>query len=227
MQLLLYLLLGIACLPITGAVPTFYTSATCPYAQRTSFLLNILVVPHNTVLIDLKDKPASFLEVNPHGKVPSFKTDQNECLYESLLLNEYLCEMYSSNLLPSNPIVRFKIRLAQNNFETLMKTFFKVFVAEDGDLNELNSSLSTFNDSLTSGYICGDCLTLADVNCAPFFHRLIIGYKVKGYDVLGKWKNVKDWWERIEETTEWKNCRLEDDRVEEGLIRMKEMMIKK
>lgn len=108
-----------------------------------------------------------------------------------------------------------------------MKTFFKVFVAEDGDLNELNSSLSTFNDSLTSGYICEDCLTLADVNCAPFFHRLIIGCKVKGYDVLGEWKNVKDWWERIEETTEWKNCRLEDDRVEEGLIRMKEMMIKK
>ena len=77
LSLVVLLVLGLR-LEYSQSLPTFYTSATCPYAARTAFLLSVLEVPHEKVLIDLKDKPEDFLKVNPLGKVPSWRTDEGE-----------------------------------------------------------------------------------------------------------------------------------------------------
>ena len=232
-SLSLVVLLVLEC---SQSLPTFYTSATCPYAARTAFLLSILETPHNKVLIDLKDKPEDFLNVNPLGKVPSWRTDSGECLYESLILNEYLCDSSTNaranELLPSSPINRAKLRLSQQRFDVLMSSFFKYFANVDPPLeSSLESSLSSCLDALNrelesaDGYICGPTLTLADVNGAPFFHRLLVGCNSKNYDVFNERRvALRNWWDQIEGSEEWRRVRLEDDAIEEGLSRMKAMM---
>ncbi|GMH86789.1 hypothetical protein TrST_g13171 [Triparma strigata] len=235
LSLVVLLVLGLR-LEYSQSLPTFYTSATCPYAARTAFLISVLEVPHEKVVIDLKDKPEDFLKVNPLGKVPSWRTDEGECLYESLILNEYLCDSSTNaranELLPSSPINRAKLRLSQQRFDVLMSSFFKYFANVDPSLeSSLESSLSSCLDALNGelesagGYICGPTLTLTDVNCVPFFHRLLVGCNSKNYDVFNERRvALRNWWDQIEGSEEWRRVRLEDDAIEEGLSRMKAMM---
>jgi hypothetical protein len=52
---------------------TFYTSALCPYAERCAILLGELGTPHEVLPIDLRNKPAWYMAINPKGKVPALK----------------------------------------------------------------------------------------------------------------------------------------------------------
>ncbi|XP_026873432.1 glutathione S-transferase omega-1 isoform X2 [Electrophorus electricus] len=64
------------CVP--GPVPNgqirIYSMRFCPFAQRTRLVLSAKGVKHETVNINLKDKPEWFLAKNPLGLVPTLET---------------------------------------------------------------------------------------------------------------------------------------------------------
>merc|ERR1712087_940395 len=87
---------------------------TCPYVQRTHICLQELGLPFDTTEISYP-KPDWYLRINPKGKVPALKKDST-VVYESAICNEFLCDYANSRkmsqtLMPSDPILRAKIRL--------------------------------------------------------------------------------------------------------------------
>lgn len=95
----------------------FYTNDMCPYAQRVWIVLEELGVPYNKTLIDLRDKPAWYVQsVNPRGKVPAIRDlSDGTVVVESLVANEYLVERFGeqheSSLMPSQAEPRARVRL--------------------------------------------------------------------------------------------------------------------
>ena len=52
-----------------------YSSARCPYAQRTRMLMIEKELPFELTEVDLRNKPDWFLKVSPYGKVPVIVDD--------------------------------------------------------------------------------------------------------------------------------------------------------
>ena len=66
-------------------------------------------VDFEVTFVDLRDKPDWFLEISPHGKVPVLKVD-DDVLFESNAIAEYLDEMVEPRLHPTDPIKRARNR---------------------------------------------------------------------------------------------------------------------
>lgn len=74
----------------------------CPYVQRAVITLLEKEIPHQRTYIDLSDKPDWFQVISPLGKVPLLKI-QDEILFESAVICEYLDEITLKSLHPRDP----------------------------------------------------------------------------------------------------------------------------
>uniref|UniRef100_A0A3Q1ERT0 Glutathione S-transferase omega 1 n=1 Tax=Acanthochromis polyacanthus TaxID=80966 RepID=A0A3Q1ERT0_9TELE len=75
----------------------------CPFAQRARLVLAAKGINHETVNINLKEKPDWFLAKNPLGLVPVLETSAGEIIYESPITCDYLDEVYAGKKLFTNP----------------------------------------------------------------------------------------------------------------------------
>ena len=66
-------------------------------------------VEFDVTYVNLRDKPDWFLDISPHGKVPVLKVD-DEILFESNAIAEFLDEMVEPKLHPADPIKRARNR---------------------------------------------------------------------------------------------------------------------
>ena len=66
-------------------------------------------VEFEVTYVDLRDKPDWFLDISPHGKVPVLKVD-DEILFESNAITEFLDEMFEPRLHPADPFKRARNR---------------------------------------------------------------------------------------------------------------------
>src|SRR5207244_1771969 len=83
------------------------------YCARARIVLAEKGVDHETVVIDLADRPSWIYEKNPSGKVPVLEEDA-WVLPESAVIMEYLEERYPEPpLLPADPAARPERRLAR------------------------------------------------------------------------------------------------------------------
>ena len=82
---------------------------TCPFVQRAVITLKHKNIDFDITYIDLADPPDWFLELSPLGKVPVLKVD-DEVLFESAVINEYLDEITGGELQPRDPLARAKNR---------------------------------------------------------------------------------------------------------------------
>jgi len=82
---------------------------TCPFVQRAVITLKHKDIDFDITYIDLADPPDWFLEMSPLAKVPVLKVD-DEILFESAVINEYLDEITGGELQPKEPLARAKNR---------------------------------------------------------------------------------------------------------------------
>ena len=88
-----------------------FTARTCPYAHRTRLALLEKGFDCAHVEVDFQNKTARFLAVSPYGKVPALAHD-GHTIYESLIINEYLDEVFPEpRLMPADPVKRAKARI--------------------------------------------------------------------------------------------------------------------
>jgi len=85
------------------------SSVTCPWVQRSVIAMRAKGVDFDVTYINLRDKPDWFLDISPHGKVPVLKVD-DEVLFESNAIAEYLDEVFEPRLHPADPIKRARNR---------------------------------------------------------------------------------------------------------------------
>ena len=83
---------------------------TCPWVQRAAIVLQAKQVPYDITYIDRDNRPAWFLAVSPHAKVPVLQIDGKEALFESNAIAEYLEETAEPPLHPQDAIARARNR---------------------------------------------------------------------------------------------------------------------
>lgn len=122
--------------------------------------------------------------VNPSGEVPSLKTKSGDIITESEILAEYFdmsSQTSTHKLVPSDPVKASHMRLAMKKFNDVVPGLFGLLRNQDPAKDQewadkINASMQKFRSVLDAegGFCVGGAVSLADVHCGPFLHRLSV-----------------------------------------------------
>ncbi len=165
-------------------------------------LLRAKDVEFDVTYIDLRDKPDWFLKISPHGKVPVLKVD-DEILFESNAIAEYLDEVVVPRLHPEDPIARAKNRAWTDftgDFARSLSSIHYAKTREDMEaaVEAVPKTLAKVEAALEARgndgpFFNGPELSLVDAAYAPFLQRYTLidkGLKndvLKDFPLIGAW----------------------------------------
>lgn len=170
---------------------TLYDAPRCPYCARVRIVLAEKGIPHETVTVDLADRPRWLLEHNPpHGRVPVLDED-GWVLPESGVIDEYLEERYPDPaLLPDDPGERAVARLLVFRFDDFGDPYYAFRRGEPGAEDALHTALRGL-DALLGGtpFLSGRAFGLADVAYLPWLVRLrdLLGFSLAPFPAIRRW----------------------------------------
>jgi glutathione S-transferase len=176
---------------------TLYDALRCPFCARVRIVLAEKSVPHETVLVDLDERPSWIVALNPPaGKVPVLD-DDGWVLPESAVVCEYLDERYPDPpLQPTDPGERAAARLLVFRFRDLERPYYALRRGEDGAAQALSDALASLDTVLEAmPYLTGPAFGLADVAYLPWVIR---ARDMLGVD-LGPTPAVASWLGRVSE----------------------------
>ncbi|VVC44971.1 Hypothetical protein CINCED_3A021872 [Cinara cedri] len=170
---------GSVCPPTVPDSIRFYSMRYCPYAQRIQLVLNAKGILHDTVFINLSDKPEWYLDIFPAGKVPAIIYD-DKFLFESLYLADFLDEQYSQpRLWNGTPLQKILDKIFIDNFAKVGLAFYKLMMTtsepEKPNFDELVYSLKPIEAELVqrgSTFFGGASPNMVDYMIWPWFERL-------------------------------------------------------
>jgi len=199
---------------VHGSKPLqFYGCDMCPYAQRSWIaLLEKEADPAHPALFDyhhvnLSRKQPELKLVNPNETVPSGVHNGNN-LYESLLFNEYIEEVFpvaGKALLPGTPGGKFRARLLIEKHKFLTEALFQLIMQQEAEaqkpiLAKILTAFEKFSDDITGPFVFGEQFTLVDIALFPFVERLfIVGAHYRGLVVPheAKFAKVHAWYAAV------------------------------
>lgn len=149
---------------------------TCPFVQRAVITLRFKNIDFDITYIDLSDPPDWFLEISPLGKVPILKVD-DDILFESAVINEYLDDITDGKLQPKEPLARARNRAWIEFASNMLGNLYMMKMSKDEaqyhryrDL--LVSQLHRVEKNLGDGpWFNGENFSLADTAFAPLFRQ--------------------------------------------------------
>lgn len=169
---------------MTKSMLQLYTFQLCPFAHRVRLALAEKGVVAGQIEIDLKNKPASFARISPHGRVPLLLHGEVK-LWESAVINEYLDEVFPDPpLMPTSladrALARIWIKFADERLYAA--THRLIFTREQEARRKLVADMIDsvwFLENEVMGkrqgrgpHLFGDRLTLADIALYPWFEQL-------------------------------------------------------
>jgi glutathione S-transferase len=175
-------------------VITLYDADRCPYCARTRIALAEKGIEHESVVIDLDDRPSWIYEKNPLGRVPVIEDDAF-VLPESAVINEYLEERYPEPALwPADAAERAFGRLLVFRFDQFSAPYYALRREEEGARERLDAELAKLNAVLgAQPYLSGREYGLADIAYVPWILRARDRMGV----ALGSYEALADWLERL------------------------------
>lgn len=151
-----------------------------PFVRRTSVILKLLDLPYDQRGLSTADDADEIAKINPVVRVPSLVLDDGECLIDSNAIIDHLLEVGDAEhrLLPAGGADRRAVlRLAAIGHGVMEKGVAssyernrrpKELVYDDWVKmveGQVCGGLAALNEAASGGdYLCGDRLTLADVN---------------------------------------------------------------
>ncbi len=149
---------------------------TCPFVQRAVITLKHKNIDFDITYIDLADPPDWFLEISPLEQVPVLKVD-DEILFESAVINEYLDEITGGDLQPKEPLARAKNRAWIEFASNMLGNLYMMKMSTDEERYNkyrelLVSQLKRVEKNLGDGpWFNGKEFSLADTAFAPLFRQ--------------------------------------------------------
>ena len=183
---------------------------TCPWVQRAAIVLRAKEVPYEITYIDRDNRPAWFLAISPHSKVPVLQIDGKEALFESNAIAEYLDETAKPQLHPSDPLARARNRawtdfvttFASAVSQTAYANTEEEFVARSAKIAEpfgkLNEALSKRGNP--GPYFNGDKFSLVDAAYAPFLQRYTFMDRLRPIGIIEKFPHLAAWRDALLDT---------------------------
>jgi len=170
----------------------------CPYVQRAVITLLEKDIPHERTYIDLSHKPDWFRQISPLGKVPLLKVDE-EVLFESAVICEYLNEITPGSLHPADPLQKAKHRSwieFGSNILNCIAGFYNAPNQESFEQkrDELTSKFLWIEQFLSDGgYFAGATFSLVDGVYGTIFRYFDVFDMVAEFDIFAKTPKVKNW----------------------------------
>ena len=147
-------------------------------------------------------KPDWFLEISPHAKVPVLKVD-DDVLFESNAIAEFLDEVVEPQLAPKDPIERARNRAWTDFTDGWAGALNKVNYAKTkkehaSALEALPITLQKIEDALgqrtnNGPYFNDNKLCLVDAAYAPFLMRFNIVENINPTGILEDFPKIKAW----------------------------------
>ena len=148
----------------------------CPFVQRAVIALKKQEIDYDITFINLMDPPEWFEELSPTGQVPVLKVD-DEVIFESNVIVEFLNEISGEKLHPNDPVMRAKNRSWMSYSSSMFDHLFSLitgdketFVSAKGVLTQKLSKLEKIKSD--QNYFNGDQFMMIDAAIAPFFMRV-------------------------------------------------------
>jgi glutathione S-transferase len=171
-------------------VLTLYDADRCPYCARVRIVLAEKRLEHETVVVDLDDRPAWIYEKNPLGRVPVLEEDAF-VLPESAVINEYLEERYPEPpLWPADPAERAAGRLLVERFDQLSRPYYALRRGDEEARDRLGNELTKLDSVLAgSAFLTGRQFGIADAAYLPWILRAetMLDVDLDQYPALAEW----------------------------------------
>ena len=169
---------------------TLYDADRCPYCARVRIVLAEKGLEHETVVVDLDDRPAWIYEKNPLGRVPVLEEDAF-VLPESAVINEYLEERYPEPpLWPADPAERAAGRLLVERFDQLSRPYYALRRGDEEARDRLGNELAKLDSVLAgSSFLTGRQFGIADAAYLPWILRAetMLDVDLDQYPALAEW----------------------------------------
>lgn len=191
-----------------------YFAWVCPYVQRVSLLLAHLGVKYETIHIDLGNKPSWYTEkINQEGKVPALEMDDGTVITESLVINEFLADIFKEkhDFLGPDAITRARVRGFIVYVDSkIIPTYYQLLRAGEEEVTVLKEKLTQYYEKVdellrqlspTGPFTLGNELSLADLALAPWQARLFLLRELKQFDLdptAPKLQRYHQWAQAIE-----------------------------
>lgn len=215
----------------------FYANHNCPYAQRSWITLRELQVDfvYKDVELGKDNKTDWFRHLNPNGTVPVIQHGET-VVYESLVVNEYLQEVFGNErlqLLPTTAgeraIARILISRCDAKFVKLSYTYLShkrdetndsIKIKDDQLRQQLEEELRFLDRAigkLKGSYFLGDTLSLVDIAYMPFFERMLVTLTTwKGFDLRSlNLPHLNRWLEVMENLDSYRDTRMSPEKIKE------------
>lgn len=179
------------------------SSVTCPWVQRSVILLRAKNIDFDVTYINLREKPDWFLKISPHGKVPVLLVD-DQPLFESNAIAEFLDEMVAPRLHPDDPIKRARNRAWTDYIRDFRDAITNITYSKSREEMEvglaaapkviarLEGALATERGN-DGSYFNGDRLSLVDAAYGPFLQRFAIVEEILRTGLLKDFPLVQAW----------------------------------
>ena len=176
---------------------------TCPWVQRAAIVLRAKGIAYDISYIDRDDRPAWFLAISPHAKVPVLQIDGKEALFESNAIAEYLDETTPPRLHPADPLARARNRAWTDFVPTFAESvsdaayadseeeFAKKAAKIPGPFGKLDDALAKRGND--GPYFNGPNFSLVDAAYAPFLQRYTYMDRLKPIGAIGKLGRLSAW----------------------------------
>ncbi|KAJ4770694.1 Chloride intracellular channel protein 1 [Rhynchospora pubera] len=161
----------------------------CPFCQRVLLTLEEKNVPYQLKLVNLSDKPDWFLEINPDGKVPVYKDDDDKWVPDSDVIVQIIEEKYPEPSL----VTPSEYSNVGSKILSRFVNFLKSKDPTDGAEQALLDELRFFDDHLMEHgpYVNGDHISAVDLSIAPkLYHMEVALGHFKGWKVPESFANV-------------------------------------
>ena len=170
----------------------------CPYVQRAAIALFEKNAPFERTNIDLSQPPEWFRTISPLGKVPLLKVD-DEVIFESSVICEYLDETIAPRLHPDDPLKRARHRAWMEFGSSILATLWDFNTAKDAETmeakrKELQARFEFIENVLTAGpYFSGKDFSMVDAVFAPIFRYFEVYDRIADFGTFSATPKVLAW----------------------------------
>lgn len=186
----------------------------CPFVQSSVITLLNKQVDYRITYIDINNPPLWFEELSPTGQVPLLRVSDNDVIFESAVINEFLDESTGGGMMPKDPVMRAKNRAWAHFCSAILTDMLELTKAENNNMLEdveydlwekLDHVEALKNDDI---FFNGDKLSIIDCSYAALFMQL---------NLLKSARNVLDA-KRFPRLNKWSEALLQLDAVRNSVV---------